>query len=387
MTEFTKQEHISLQFNSKNSFEKKGTILVIDDELGPRESIRMVFKDTHNIFTADNGFEGLEILKKENIDVIILDLKMPKISGIDTLGKIREIDEDVPVIILTGYGDIETAKKAIHYGTMEFLSKPFNVEYIIQIVNKAIESRRAKIQAEELKGTLEELNEKLKKRISSMENLATVGQISAEVMHEINNLLTVIHGYTQLLTRQIDPNNSSSAYLSTINEEIKRCREIAKNILQLSRGKKSTEKVNINAIIKKIVDFLQISKISRNVQFNLTLQDNIPLIEANTNHIHQAILNILLNGIEAVKNKNGIIEIKAESAGENVIIKIRDNGQGMPKETIAKVLNPFYTSREEGTGLGLYIAHKFVKNYGGDIKINSKEGEGTEFIITFKTTN
>ena len=382
--EFTKQNQPSLQSNSKSISEKAGNILAIDDELGPRESIRMVFKDTHNVFLAEDGFKGIEILKKEDIDVIILDLKMPKINGIETLKKIREIDKDVPVIILTGYGDVDTAKKAIHYGTMEFLSKPFNVEDIVKIVTKAIEGRKTKLRSEKLKEELKELNEQLKERISNMENLATVGQISAEIMHEINNLLTVIHGYTQLLSQQINPDNSSKGYVSTINEEIKRCKEIAKNILELSKNKQTVEKVNINHLIRKIVDFLKISKIAKNIRFNLNLGEGIPLIDANSNHIHQAILNILLNGIEAIgKNRSGIIEIKTEKDKNNIIIKIKDNGPGMPEEVVDKMLKPFYTSKEKGTGLGLYITHKLVKKYNGEIKINTQKGEGTEFTLIF----
>ena len=384
MMEFTKQNQPSLQSNSKSISEKAGNILAIDDELGPRESIRMVFKDTHNVFLAEDGFKGIEILKKEDIDVIILDLKMPKINGIETLKKIREIDKDVPVIILTGYGDVDTAKKAIHYGTMEFLSKPFNVEDIVKIVTKAIEGRKTKLRSEKLKEELKELNEQLKERISNMENLATVGQISAEIMHEINNLLTVIHGYTQLLSQQINPDNSSKGYVSTINEEIKRCKEIAKNILELSKNKQTVEKVNINHLIRKIVDFLKISKIAKNIRFNLNLGEGIPLIDANSNHIHQAILNILLNGIEAIgKNRSGIIEIKTEKDKNNIIIKIKDNGPGMPEEVVNKILKPFYTSKEKGTGLGLYITHKLVKKYNGEIKINTQKGEGTEFTLIF----
>ena len=384
MMEFTKQNQPSLQSNSKSISEKAGNILAIDDELGPRESIRMVFKDTHNVFLAEDGFKGIEILKKEDIDVIILDLKMPKINGIETLKKIREIDKDVPVIILTGYGDVDTAKKAIHYGTMEFLSKPFNVEDIVKIVTKAIECRKTKLRSEKLKEELKELNEQLKERISNMENLATVGQISAEIMHEINNLLTVIHGYTQLLSQQINPDNSSKGYVSTINEEIKRCKEIAKNILELSKNKQTVEKVNINHLIRKIVDFLKISKIAKNIHFNLNPGEDIPLIDANSNHIHQAILNILLNGIEAIgKNRSGIIEIKTEKDKNNIIIKIKDNGPGMPEEVVNKMLKPFYTSKEKGTGLGLYITHKLVKKYNGEIKIESKKGEGTEFTLIF----
>ena len=124
--------------------EQRPTILVIDDELGPRESLRILFKNKYNVITAESGPKGIEIIKSEKIDLVILDLKMPKKNGIETLIEIRNYNKDVPVIILTGYGDMATAKKAMEYGVREFITKPFEISEIESIVAKEIERSKGK---------------------------------------------------------------------------------------------------------------------------------------------------------------------------------------------------------------------------------------------------
>lgn len=128
----------------KKRDEERYTILVIDDEIGPRESLRILFKNKYNVITAESGLKGIEIIKTEKIDLIILDLKMPGKNGIDTLIEIRKYNKDVPVIILTGYGDMATAKKAMQYGVREFITKPFEISEIEEIIAREIERSKRK---------------------------------------------------------------------------------------------------------------------------------------------------------------------------------------------------------------------------------------------------
>lgn len=121
--------------------QNRGTILIVDDEAGPRESLRMILKPIYNIFTAANGKEALEIIQKENIDLVTLDLNMPGLSGIEVLKEIKKIKSDVEVIIVTGYGTLKNAQEVIRYGAGDFISKPFNVADIVAIVSKSFERR------------------------------------------------------------------------------------------------------------------------------------------------------------------------------------------------------------------------------------------------------
>ena len=117
-------------------------ILIVDDEIGPRESLRMILKPYYNIFTAESGYAAIQMARQVGLDVITLDLKMPGISGIDTLKEIRGMDQDVMVIIITGYGTLQSAIEAIRYGVFDYIPKPFNVPEIMSIIDKAVQRRK-----------------------------------------------------------------------------------------------------------------------------------------------------------------------------------------------------------------------------------------------------
>jgi response regulator RpfG family c-di-GMP phosphodiesterase len=117
-------------------------VLIVDDEIGPRESLRMILKPNYNIYTADNGHKALEMIQQIKMDVVTLDLKMPEISGIDTLKGIRQVDTEVMVIIITGFGTLKTAIEAIRYGVFDYIPKPFNVPEIIAIIGKSVQRKR-----------------------------------------------------------------------------------------------------------------------------------------------------------------------------------------------------------------------------------------------------
>jgi DNA-binding NtrC family response regulator len=145
---------------------QKGSILIVDDEVGPRESLRMILKPIYEIYTAVNGDEALQVVSKENIDLVTLDLRMPGLSGIDVLREIKKIKADVEVIVITGYGTLTNAQEAIRYGAGDFISKPFNVADIIAIISKSFERRN--------------YNLKIKNLIQQIKDLRSVGPIKEE---------------------------------------------------------------------------------------------------------------------------------------------------------------------------------------------------------------
>jgi putative two-component system response regulator len=129
-------------------------VLIVDDEIGPRESLRMILKPHYNVFTVESGYAALQMAQQVDLDVITLDLKMPGISGIDTLKELRGIDQDVMVIIITGYGTLQSAIEAIRYGVFDYIPKPFNVPEIMSIIDKAVQRRRLNVK---IKGFLNHL--------------------------------------------------------------------------------------------------------------------------------------------------------------------------------------------------------------------------------------
>jgi len=140
----------------------QGSILIVDDEAGPRESLRMILKPIYDIYLASNGKEALELIQKENIDLVTLDLNMPGLSGIEVLKEIKKIRSDIEVIIITGYGTLKNAQEVIRYGAGDFISKPFNVADIIAIISKSFERRN--------------YNLKINSLIQQIKGLRSIGQ-------------------------------------------------------------------------------------------------------------------------------------------------------------------------------------------------------------------
>ena len=126
----------------------KGSVLVVDDEFGPRESLRVILSPIYDVHTVENGQEALDFICREKVDLVTLDLKMPGLSGIDVLREIKNFQPDVDVIIVTGYGSLTNAQEAIRFGAGDFISKPFNVADIIAIVSKSFERRRYNLKIE-----------------------------------------------------------------------------------------------------------------------------------------------------------------------------------------------------------------------------------------------
>ena len=127
-------------------------ILIVDDEIGPRESLRMVLKPNYNVYTVENGYAAIQMIQQVEMDVLTLDLKMPGMNGIDTLKEIRMLSPDVMVIIITGYGTLKTAIEAIRYGVFDYIPKPFNVPEILAIIDKSIQRRKLNLKVKEVLG-------------------------------------------------------------------------------------------------------------------------------------------------------------------------------------------------------------------------------------------
>ncbi len=374
---------LSIEKISENSETEDKTLLVIDDELGPRESLRILFKDYYKVILASNGDEGIARARENDVDIIILDLRMPGKDGLTTLEEIRKVDENVPVIILTGYGDMDAAKKSIRFGAIEFMSKPFDINMIQSVVKRGMEKSRKIKRAERLLEKLKNLNTGLEARIEKTEKMATIGQMSAEIIHDVNNILSVIYGYAQLLASEVKDEdlNINSKYVKTIESEIQRCRNLTKSVMNLTKTKTVTGEININSIVKDIVEFLQNSNKARDVNFQTLIKHDIPFVRGDREQLYQAFFNVVLNGINALEGK-GTIQMETTSKDSWVILKIRDSGAGIPENLIGKVSEPLYsTDYQKGAGLGLSITSRIIKNHGGCLEIGNSEKHGAEVVI------
>ena len=140
----------------------KGSIMIVDDEIGPRESLRMILKPAYDVHAVENGHEAIEFASQSQVDLVTLDLKMPGLSGIDVLQELKKIKPDIEVIIITGFGTLNNAQDAIRHGAGDFISKPFNVPDVIAIVSKAFERRAYNLKIKEMIQQVQRLRSSVK---------------------------------------------------------------------------------------------------------------------------------------------------------------------------------------------------------------------------------
>src|SRR5215210_3019795 len=208
-------------------------VLVIDDEMGPRESLRMLLKPNYQVYTADNVEAGLRILRDKKPDAVISDIRMPGTSGIDGLRKIREIDPHVAVIMLTGFGALETAQEALRLGANDYIAKPFDAREMREVIGRNVERTRLHRTGVNASEEIKELNSRLLKELAQKERLASLGQASAEFVHDLGNPLTIVWGYVQLLAKRLEQSEkengkagASAKELNIIEQNVRLCREL-----------------------------------------------------------------------------------------------------------------------------------------------------------------
>ncbi len=411
------------------------SILIVDDE----EVIRELISDTlenfgYELFLAENGQKGYELFVKHNPILIILDLKMPVMDGIEFLRHVKlSPASPFSVIVLTGHGDNEDIKTCFHLGVYAFQRKPFNIHEfkglvkhsvslkIIQLnFDECVKDKTADLEAtnkkleDEIvirKETEEELRQEInfriqaQKRLVQSEKLASLGRLVAGVAHEINTPIGIgVTGASHLkkLSSRIKDSYENMAltesqlkqYLDDSVElsdllltNLKRSSELIKSFKQVSADQASQMKreFQIKSYLNDILLSLKPRLKNSNCHISVNCPDDIEIDSfpgAFTQVITNLIINSLTHGFE--KEIEGNITINVKKEGENIVVEHSDDGKGIPEEIAENIFDPFFTTnRGKGsTGLGLHIVYNTVHQVlKGEIKCESKEGECTTFTI------
>lgn len=215
--------------------------------------------------------------------------------------------------------------------------------------------------------------------LKKSEQLALIGQLAAGVAHEIRNPLTTLKGFVQLLKEDF---HDQSNYYDIMMEELNRIEMITNEFLALSKPHiYNFELIDINDILQNVVSFINMEAIKANVTISFQESTEKMCIKCDGNRLKQVFLNILKNAIESM-NKGGIINVSLLKEGLNAQIIIRDQGIGIPKERLKFIGQPFYSTKEKGTGLGLMISNKIIKEHKGNIQFDSQEGKGTTVTVS-----
>jgi two-component system, NtrC family, sensor kinase len=233
----------------------------------------------------------------------------------------------------------------------------------------------------------EDVTEKrrLEATLAQSEKLAAVGQLAAGVAHEINNPLTAIIANAQLLQHRPSLDDEETQdMLDLIIRAGDRAAQVVRNLLDFARKEQyEFTPIDLNETIQRALDLAQHELVARSIRLTFTPARDLPLILASRDHLQGVWLNLLLNAVDAIDDQQGEIRVSTYRQGNEIRVSVADNGQGIPPGRIPRIFEPFYTTKEpgRGTGLGLSVCHRIVKQHGGHMLVDSKIGMGTEFTV------
>jgi signal transduction histidine kinase len=347
-------------------------ILVVDDNIEFVDFMRRFLESKEfQISVALDGKTALEKALLETPDLVLLDLMLPDFPGEGVLKRLKEINKDIAVVIITGHGGEQIAVDLMRKGAIDFLSKPIEQDALLSSVKNALEIRDAQIEDRRFD------------RYPSLERFFPF------LAHEIRNPLHAISGALAIIQRRSDlKDHLLNQSIKIINEEVHHLNEFVQECLNFVRPPNVVHFVGVEipeviSIVINIISHIYESE-SKKIRIVTDLEPHLPKIYANYEEIKQAFLNIIKNAFEAMP-EGGEFTITAcvkSDSQKHVEITFKDNGIGIKKENLDKLFNPFFTTKLRGTGLGLAISRRIiVERHHGKIYLESEEKKGTTLKV------
>jgi two-component system sensor histidine kinase/response regulator len=357
---------------------QKATILIIDDEEAMRDSCSQVLnKDGYVTETAEDGHSGLRKTKEVKPDLVLIDLKMPGMGGMELLERIGQIDPDIISIVITGYATIESAVEAMKLNAYDFLPKPFTPDQLRIVIGRGLEKRRLAAESAHLRREKEMMRE----------NFITL------VSHQLRSPLASVKQYFGVIREGFagDVTNKQKEIIRKADDYIDSLLKLINDWLDVSRVeagriRDKSEPVSLAAVLTEAAEALKPQAQAKRVILELNLADNIPQLIGDPNCLKEAFLNLISNAI-IYNREGGTVTVTAKEQDDDLVVDVSDTGIGISKENLPFIFDEFFrvkskeTQHISGTGLGLPIAEKIIEAHHGCVKVASEPAKGTTFSI------
>ena len=397
----------------------KKTLLVVDDEEGPRQSLRMVFRNDYFVHTVDSGEKALDFIRTNPVHTVILDIRMAGISGIEVLRQLKALAPQTEVIMLTAYETLETARQAIRHGACDYLSKPFDLPTIRDAVARAMRLRNISDNVASTFERFRHLTDELHDANLREEMARTATEIYAGVLHDINNPLTIITGIVEMLEMQFARAASLTGpslddarnKISLLSKQVSTCTAIIARYLKLVRsGPVDSQTVSTNLVLSDLVSLLKSHPSAKASKLVIKPLERDLMACINCTELIQILLNLTVNAFQSTTQPQ-TVEVAAHridepvdlgslprsplsvvvnestfaNRGPIVAISVADQGKGIDETVVSRVFEPYFTTKgtQGGTGLGLSIVSRLMKNCHGLVHLETKPGAGTRITLYF----
>jgi signal transduction histidine kinase len=354
-----------------------GRMLIVDDESLNREMlIRRLQREGCHPAGARTGQEALELLRREEFDVILLDIQMPGMNGIEVLQVLKGDAQfrHLPVIMLSALTDVDRVARCIELGAEDYLPKPINAVLLRARLGACLDKKRLRdhelAQAEE---------------ILRASKLQSIGALAGGLAHDFNNMLTAVLGNLSLLRYRGCPPEALPQIIEAERGAL-RAQELTRYLLTFAEGGAPIkESVPLAPLLRETSAFVLRGS---NVHCDIQLPSDLWVLNADPNQLAQVISNVVLNAMEATPGAGEILLKAANTTkaphlpdGDYVAITVQDFGIGIAPDRLPRIFDPFFTTKNQARGLGLAAAYSVVQRHGGHISVESALGLGTTVVI------
>jgi len=371
-------------------------VLLVDDEPSIRLTMGEFLRRAGYSVLIAADYDSAMTHKAEDLDVAVVDINLPGKSGIQLLQQLCNAKIYIPVIMITGEPNLSVIPEIVRAGAYDFIAKPIIKDVLLNAVARAAEKKRLtdekrrleqeiKRYAEELETRVDERTAELietHKRLVTQERIAALGRAAAQVAHEVKNPLAGLLLYSLHLKEKSSNFSENQTYLvDKIVDTIKHLNSRVEQILGFARPVSLTlVSGNLTQLVNDVLELVRPQLTANKVEVRLSMDQQPAYAMLDQSSLRGALMNLMLNAIEAMR-EGGTLSIAIDHTGEWLRLEIADTGHGISEEEAKKIFEPFYTTKEQGLGLGMPYAKKIIEQHGGTISLNSRPGEGTTISI------
>ncbi len=366
------------------------TILLVDDEAGIRKVLGISLQDSgYDVHTAENATEALRLFEEVAPPIVLTDIKMPDMDGIELLQRIKKINPDTEVIMFTGHGDMGLAIKSLKNDATDFVTKPINDEVLEIALKRARERISMRHQLREYTENLERLVAEKAQKLIEAERMTAIGQTVSELSHAIKSIANGLKGSIFVLGKGIELDNKQYLHegWKMVEGNVEKIKNLSLDLLNFGKYADVMFTVgDANAPVVEVVQLLESRATAEGIALNVELSDQLTPVCFDPEGIHRCLLNLVTNAIDACGEDGapGKTVTVTTNRPENWAVEYRviDTGSGMTRDVRDKIFQSFFSTKgTRGTGIGLMMTKRIVDQHQGIIEVTSKKGAGSTIRI------